>query len=70
MKPGLRIVMAQLDFLVGDIPGNTAKVIGKGCPQQPAERQAGKDKDQHAPGAYRQGFQTVLLFRTHLSAGQ
>ncbi len=27
MKPGLRIVMAQLDFLVGDIPGNTAKVI-------------------------------------------
>ncbi|MFP8966591.1 NAD+ synthase [Pokkaliibacter sp. CJK22405] len=27
MKPGLRIVMAQLDFLVGDIPGNTEKVI-------------------------------------------
>ena len=26
--PGkLRVVMAQLDFLVGDIPGNTQKVI-------------------------------------------
>ena len=23
----LRVVMAQLDFLVGDIPGNTRKVI-------------------------------------------
>mgnify|MGYP003149933651 CR=1 FL=1 len=27
VPPRLRVVMAQLDFLVGDIPGNTRAVI-------------------------------------------
>ncbi|WP_150914597.1 NAD+ synthase [Marinobacter halotolerans] len=36
----LRVVMAQLDFLVGDIPGNTRKVIEAA---QRAERELGAD---------------------------
>jgi NAD+ synthase (glutamine-hydrolysing) len=36
----LRVVMAQLDFLVGDIPGNTRKVIEA---TQRAERELGAD---------------------------